>query len=191
MFSCVAGTDYQDQSGQLVGNMCKISPLALAAQHGQYAVMVDFFRRGANIHYIQRGTKKTILHFACENGKKEIIDFCFRNHVPLNALDHMKRTPLITYVEMGLAPENAVETLNHLIKIGADVTSKDKDNYTALHYACKTINLSNTDIKRKIISVLIRAGCVSNNATLSKRTIKLIRTMILHFVFCFTMMSLL
>ena len=147
----------------------KISPLALAAQHGQYAVMVDLFRRGANIHYIQRGTEKTILHFACENGKKEIIDFCFRNHVPLNALDHMKRTPLITYVEMGLAPENAVETLNHLIKIGADVTSKDKDNYTALHYACKTINLSNTDIKRKIISVLIRAGCTSNNATLSKR----------------------
>ena len=147
----------------------KISPLALAVQHGQYALMDDLFYRGANIHYIQQGTGKTILHFACENGKKEMIDFCFRDQIPINALDHMNKTPLMTYVEMGLSTDNAVKTLKHLIKLGVDVTLKDKDNYTALHYACKTRNLSNTNTKRKIISVLIRAGCVSNNATLSKR----------------------
>ena len=154
---------------ELNTNGSELSPLALAAQYGQHGVLVDLIRRGADIRYVQESTGKTILHFACENGKREIIGFCLRYHAPINALDHMKKTPLMTYVEIGLSTANAVATLKHLIKIRADVTLTDKDNYSALHYACKTTRLSNRNTKREIISVLIRAGCIFHNATSSIR----------------------
>ena len=96
--------------------------LVSAAKNGHVGKMKLCVYLGANLHYVQKNTGMTIFHFASQGGDKKATQWCCRKSLSINALDSMKRSPLLNYMErMGLP---TVDILKNLINAGAGVSIK-------------------------------------------------------------------
>uniref|UniRef100_A0A8C8SUI2 [histone H3]-lysine(9) N-methyltransferase n=1 Tax=Pelusios castaneus TaxID=367368 RepID=A0A8C8SUI2_9SAUR len=95
-------------------------------------------------------SKRTPLHAAAQKGHLEICHVLLQAGANINAVDKMRRTPLMEAVV-----SNQVETARYIVRRGGCVYSKDGS--TCLHHAAKCGNLA-------MVSLLLATGQVDVNA---------------------------
>ena len=137
---------------------CYLSPLAIAAKNGHTKIMSYLLYLGADVKYTAKDSGKSILTFACESGKAETVKFCTKKCFPINTLDSLKDTALLSYVKSTHDPR--LEIIKILIQAGCDVTVQDAIGCTVLHYVSFN-QIWGRDIRRAAVTLVIKAGCVS------------------------------
>ena len=137
-------------------NTVVLSPLAIASQYGHVQVMDYLWTIGAHLHYTEDETGKNILHFACQGGNPEAIEWCLEKELPVNKVTSQNQTPLLLYI---LAPQTPdVKVIQSLIRDGTDVNITDGSNCTVLHHACVNDNWLR-ETKRQVVELFVKAGC--------------------------------
>ena len=137
---------------------CYLSPLAIATKNGHTKIMSYLLYLGADVKYTAKDSGKSILTFACESGKAETVKFCTKKCFPINTLDSLKDTALLSYVKSTHDPR--LEIIKILIQAGCNVTVQDAIGCTGLHYVSFN-QIWGRDIRRAAVTLVIKAGCVS------------------------------
>ena len=141
-------------------NNIVLSPLAIAAQCGHTEIMEYLLAVGADINYTEDETGKTILHFACQSDRPNVISYFIEKGLSVNAVTSMNETPLLIYI---LYTDNpSIGTIQSFILEGADVSAMGASNCTVLHHTCMNSRWP-TDVKRQVIELFIKAGCICHS----------------------------
>lgn len=109
-------------------NLYGYTPLHWAARHGCLSLAQILVSRGA-IVLVQNVDGDTPLHLAAANGKEYIIDYFGSLGISMNVTNKRKMTPLHMVIH------RQTETINMLVKYGADVNVRDDEDWTPLHQA--------------------------------------------------------
>ena len=141
-------------------NSIVLSPLPIAAQCGHTEIIEYLLAIGADINYTEDETGKTILHFASQSDRPKVISYFIEKGLSVNAVTSMNETPLLIYI---LYTDNpSIGTIQSFILEGADVSAMDASNCTVLHHTCMNSRWP-TDIKRQVIELFIKAGCICHS----------------------------
>lgn len=126
--------------------------LHYAARYGhaeteEYILSPDELNGGAKgIHEWRGNNGKTAMYLAIENENKNDADVMLRIRAQIlmvNNQDLFGRTPIMNiFIDY---PNEAVYLMKHMKALGADITLKDDDGWTALHWAIKTDNKEGID----------------------------------------------
>ncbi|XP_056021640.1 serine/threonine-protein phosphatase 6 regulatory ankyrin repeat subunit A-like isoform X2 [Ostrea edulis] len=130
------------------------SVLGAAAHEGHLDIVRYLVDIGTSVNFSDPCQGRTPLHWACLGNQYQVAAYLIKHGADVNHADKEQTTPLL----------RAVITRNHdivklLIGNGADVHLVDIMCCSALHYAC-------IHDDKKLISTVIRAGCISNNLAL-------------------------
>ena len=105
--------------------------------------------------------KLTPLHYACLGAQVNTLQYLTAEGANLEAADSCRRTPLLIALMLNISAPDIIQCL---LEAGADVSVKDKQQCTPLHYACFKGDLN-------LVHMIIKAGCISNNTIyLTKET---------------------
>ena len=136
----------------LTGFKWRAVPLARAAFSGQSHVAEYLLSRGAFTNY-EDSLKLTPLHYACLGAQVNTLQYLISEGANVEAADRCRRTPLLIALMLNIS---APDIIRCLLEAGADVSVKDKQQCTPLHYACFKGDLN-------LVHMIIKAGCISNN----------------------------
>ncbi|MBA3237143.1 MAG: ankyrin repeat domain-containing protein [Parachlamydiaceae bacterium] len=110
------------------------TPLIVAIQHNQFAVVKLLLSYGASFHTTLEGYNP--LHCALHQGDFEIISFLLRsrnvNSLCINEMGEEEGTPLMLACEL-----DSADLIKRMIQLGADPKAKRKDGLTALEIVIK------------------------------------------------------
>ena len=137
-----------------------LSPLAIATQCGHVQIMEYLWTIEADLDYLEDETERTILHFACQSGQPETIEWCLEKDTPVNSLTSQNQTPLLVYVQTTRNPN--IDIIQRFIQAGTDVNIIDDANSSVLHCACMSHNWGR-DVQRQVVELFIKAGCLAHN----------------------------
>lgn len=103
-----------------------------AAEQGSLPAVKYYFRENPkNVHSLNKKDHNlTPLHYACTNGNFLITKFLISKKVKIDVVSKIDTTPL-----MCASANGRLSIIDLLIDNGADVNHRDKDNWTALHWA--------------------------------------------------------
>jgi len=151
----------------------KNAELQRAARGGDLQEVQALITRGASVN-AKDDRGRTALHWASKKGHVEVVRVLLRCGARIDSLDEEGRTPAILAMENDrtpvveyLAAQGAAVSLhlaaylgdskkvNDSIKGGADVNSRDQDDWTALHCAASRGH-------RDVVELLITAGADAN-----------------------------
>jgi ankyrin repeat protein len=146
--------------------------LMIAADGGYSKIVELLIRHGANVNTLNNFGQTVLLYITryhrdhyCRNPK--IIELLIQAGANVNARDHRRKTALINISSIPSTVDipasqllsfvvyypDIIESVELLIRAGANVNAKDRDNMTALLYATMTG-------KSKIVEILIREGAI-------------------------------
>ena len=111
------------------------SPLIEAILKNKYTLVVQLLKHGANPnkHNISGSSP---LHIAARKGFNQIVDLLVHKGASIDALDKINRTPLII-----ASIYNNVNTIEFLLKLGANKSIRDINGNDALIYSVKEENI--------------------------------------------------
>jgi len=115
-----------------------------AADEGNIEAVKQNLATGADVNDRTDFYSETPLHFAAENGQKEVAQILIDKSADVNAKAKWDRTPL-----HGAAKTGRSEIVKLLIETGADLNPKDFENKTPLDEAIKYKYSVVADILRK------------------------------------------
>ena len=115
-----------------------------AAYEGNIEAVKQHLADGADVNARTDSYLETPLHFAAENGQKEVAQILIDKSADVNAKAKWDRTPL-----HGAAKTGRSEIVKLLIETGADLNPKDFENKTPLNEAIKYKHSEVADILRK------------------------------------------
>jgi ankyrin repeat protein len=102
-----------------------------AAKRGDYEILENLYNFGAILDIVSNCESRMLpIHWAASDGKLNSIRFLLEHRVDINAQDANGCTPLVISTQY-----NQIDTTIYLIKNGADLTLKDTNGDTALHWA--------------------------------------------------------
>ena len=94
------------------------------------------------------------LHYAAMNGNTKAIRSWIASYADVNVTNILGETPLI-FAAYNLRDESVAE----LLCLGADAKLVDKKGNTTLHYVASKEKIVDKDKLKKIVKMLIKAGC--------------------------------
>ena len=114
---------------------CGYTPLHLAARYGHWDIGLDLIRGGANVDATDC-LGATPLHVAACHNHKDFVDILAHSKTGanVNRKSFNGSTPLHSAAACG-----AVDVIDHLLYFGANLTTVDKNNLSALHYSIMNI----------------------------------------------------
>ena len=115
-----------------------------SADEGNIEAVKQNLATGADVNDRTGFYSETPLHFAAENGQKEVAQILIDKSADVNAKAKWDRTPL-----HGAAKTGRSEIVKLLIETGADLNPKDFENKTPLNEAIKYKHSEVADILRK------------------------------------------
>lgn len=127
-------------------NCSDYTPLKIACESGYNEIIDIFMLRGVSVNFTYTLRKKTLLHYACENGLYNYIMYCLGHGIDVNARDIARSTPLILATK-----SNNTEIVKCLLENGADPNVYDTESRPPLMTAVLNDN-------KEIIDLLISYG---------------------------------
>jgi len=144
----------------------EVTPIFLCAQKGYKEVAEVLCENGANVQRTMDFDATLPLHHAASNGQAEMCEFLILKKSNVNALDKLKRTPLMDAAEVG-----CLEAVKILLKHNADIGAIDSEGFNALSYCIDFV--SKKDVKfYETAKYLVENGCdVNSEGKFARRTI--------------------
>lgn len=102
------------QSQQNATTVCGFTPLHIAAQYGQFPLLL-YLVNNSNVNLVDK-RKRSPLHYACELGRKDIIKYLILNGANPTIEDKHNKTPLILTVK-----SKNIHAVQTLIKFGVPI----------------------------------------------------------------------
>lgn len=128
------------------------TPLSLALAAGHAEILKMLLAAGADVEIGPWGA--TAMHWAATNGSLEMAQTLIEARVCIDAPDAYRRTPLHE-----AADKKQPEIVELLLAAGADIEAKEKiSGRRPLHHAVPS-STSERDVVRKIVKMLLAAGC--------------------------------
>ncbi|XP_067653128.1 serine/threonine-protein phosphatase 6 regulatory ankyrin repeat subunit A-like [Haliotis asinina] len=130
----------------------KMTPLLLAAYHGNSDVLELLIEKGANALAVNRKSRNS-LHLSCTGGHVDAAKYVLnQTSVDINSKDCEEMTPVMLAASHGKS-----EVFDMLIKKGADLSVIDKNGDNILHWACRGGNV-------KIVNYILMQNIVDINS---------------------------
>jgi len=107
----------------------EVTPIFLCAQKGYKDVAEVLCQRGARVDRTMDFDSTLPLHHAASNGQAEMCEFLIEKKSDVDALDKLRRTPLMDAAEVG-----CLEAVKVLLNHSADIQARDSEGYNALSY---------------------------------------------------------
>jgi len=144
----------------------EVTPIFLCAQKGYKDVAEVLCQNGANVEKTMDFDATLPLHHAASNGQAVMCEFLIEKKSNVNALDKLRRTPLMDAAEVG-----CLEAVKVLLKHGADIAAIDSEDFNALSYCIDFV--SKKDVKfYETAKYLVQNGAdVNSQGKFAKRTI--------------------
>lgn len=127
------GVDVNARGDAVLGR--NITPLQVAANDGNVAVIDRLVNHGANVNAVGN-CNQTALHLAAARGHAAASDYLMKHGANVNARNSNNHTPL----HLAAIAAGNVDVLDSLMRHGADISAKDSSGYTALHKAAERAN---------------------------------------------------
>ncbi|KHO11648.1 F-box domain-containing protein [Metarhizium robertsii ARSEF 23] len=125
-YELIIGSDFLKDQGSV---LLKPSPLSMAAQRGDEAVIKRLLEYGVDIEARDQ-FRRTSLLYAIRSGRQNIVELLLENGAHVAVKDNDGQTPLLEAIIFG---QEAIAKL--LIEKGADIQAKDDLGTTPLHSA--------------------------------------------------------
>ena len=136
------------------------TPLHLAARSGCPSLCDELYRRYPPAIKMPSTNMRLCLHTAALHGNVEVMRFVLKqSQINVNCPDACGVTPLMDSVK-----SDCTESIELLLKHGADLSAYDKNGLSALHIACSCNCMNSFEyLLRNGVSLNLRTNCVLEN----------------------------
>lgn len=122
-------------------------------------IMALFKKAGYDINGFVNDDSDTLLNYNCKSDSKELIDLLLKSGADVNIANRFGVTPLMRICKKDSSEMENIQVI--MLENGADVTAKDQDGNTALHYAAQN---SSDSAAKTMADMLSEFGKVDINA---------------------------
>jgi len=144
----------------------EVTPIFLCAQKGYKDVAEVLCQRGAKVDKTMDFDSTLPLHHAASNGQAEMCEFLIEKKCDVNALDKLKRTPLMDAAEVG-----CLEAVKVLLKHTADIDARDSEGYNALSYCIDFVSKKDQRFYETAKYLVQHNADVNSEGKFARRTI--------------------
>jgi len=144
----------------------EVTPIFLCAQKGYRAVAEVLWKKGARVDKMMDFDSTLPLHHAASNGQAEMCEFLIEKNCEVDALDKLKRTPLMDAAEVG-----CLEAVKVLLRYHANVDARDNEGFNALSYCIDFVSKKEQRFY-ETAKYLVQSGAnVNSEGKFARRTI--------------------
>jgi len=144
----------------------EVTPIFLCAQKGYKDVAEVLCQKGAKVDKIMDFDSTLPLHHAASNAQAEMCEFLIEKKCDVDALDKLKRTPLMDAAEVG-----CLEAVKVLLNHHANIDAKDSEGFDALSYCIDFVSKKDPRFYETAKYLVQNGADVNSVGKFAKRTI--------------------
>jgi len=144
----------------------EVTPIFLCAQKGYRNVAEVLCKKGADVTKIMDFDATLPLHHAASNAQAEMCEFLIEKKCDVDALDKLKRTPLMDAAEVG-----CLEAVKVLLKHNANIQAIDSEGFNALSYCIDFVSKRDQKFYETAKYLVQNGADVNSEGKFARRTI--------------------